>query len=54
MPKKKIVEEDDFEEVSAPVAWLESKLSEITTSYGNGELNELKEKINEIIRFINR
>lgn len=28
------------------------EISEITNSFGNGELNELKDKINEIIRFL--
>lgn len=46
MPKKKVVEEEEVLEESTPL------VLPITQEFGNGELNTLRDKINEIINVL--
>lgn len=50
MPKKQEKEVKSVSEVNVP----KPSIGEISTTFGNGEVNQLRDKINEVIRAINK
>ncbi len=47
MAKKKVIEEEEVSQ--CPSAWVMEEIAPLTQEFGNGDLNTLRDKINEII-----
>lgn len=52
MPKKKVVSEEVMEETVGSDAITVSKVAPLTLDFGRQDLNELRDKINEIIAIL--
>ena len=54
MIKKKVKKEEVVkEEVSVPTAFIESKIGALEFDFGRGDLNLMRDKLNEVIKHIN-